>query len=192
MRLTIKSLWVILVAYSLLHLVFFNQGIDGALLLGLLRLEGEPLVLMVFNLMGLMPLAFLLYALSLKNLEKKDYGFIGLGFLTGAFSLAPFLWLTLDKPLKGLKRSFSLLVWAGLILSIITILYGVIYGDISSYYQLFLEDSFIHVMTIDFIVLNILMMLVMVKHAVNPFVEWVPVVGFYQWLLKIKKRSLQK
>lgn len=187
MRLTIKSLWLILVGYSLLHLVFFNQGIEGSLLLGLLRFEGESLVLMVFNLMGLMPLAFLLYALSLKNLEKKHYSFIGLGFLTGAFSLAPFLWLTLDKPLKGIKRSLSLLIWGGLILSIITILYGVIYGDIRSYYQLFLEDSFIHVMTIDFIVLNVLMMIIMVKHAVNPFIEWVPVVGFYQWLLKIKK-----
>mgnify|MGYP001068707648 CR=1 FL=1 len=184
MRLTVKVLWLLLILYTLIHLSFFNQGMSK--LVDLMRFDADPLIIMVFNLMGLIPLAFLIYALIL-NVPRKHYVLIGLGFLTGAFSLAGFLLLHAESPVKKQTMITKCLSYFGLIGSMIIIVYGVIYGDIRAYYEAFLTDSFIHIMTIDFIVLNVLLIITMRKHHLNPFIEWVPVVGFYQWLLKIKQ-----
>lgn len=71
MRKSVLFLYITLIFYTLIHLVFFfsNQGA----LESLLKLEGDPLLLTLFNLLGIYPLAFMIFSIKYMVITKKAW-----------------------------------------------------------------------------------------------------------------------
>ena len=143
-------LYIVFVSYSLISM-FFNRTINLDFL-ALFQLQGDALLVMTFNMLGVFPLYYLLVASTYERQKWFVYLLFGLSFMFGAFATIPGLLLLKgnQKPLsKRQERFFIILPLALLIMSIV----GILFGDISTYFQLFLNDQFVHIMTIDFFIL---------------------------------------
>lgn len=143
-------LYIVFVSYSLISM-FFNRTITLDFL-ALFQLQGDALLVMTFNMLGVFPLYYLLVASTYERQKWFVYLLFGLSFMFGAFATIPGLLLLKgnQKPLsKRQERFFIILPLALLIMSIV----GILFGDISTYFQLFLNDQFVHIMTIDFFIL---------------------------------------
>ena len=130
----------------------------------------NPMVVVLFNLMGLWPLVYASLALS-DGREQTilAWPFVVGSFGFGAFALLPYLALrasTATVPyrlpdtalLKGLNSRW--LGWGVLSLTLILMVYGVVQGDLSTTWQdfchQFSSSQFIHVMSLDFCMLTLL------------------------------------
>jgi hypothetical protein len=149
-----KSLFIIshlfLLAYGIIHSVYFNLG--STFLDELFALNVDPLLFMVFNLLGMIPLAFFLY--FKQNYDLKWFHILILlsGFVLGGFGLGFIIYLMpKTKPLKYSKKP----LWAGFIITLVLLFYGLLFGDINAYIEAFNTDTFVHIMTIDLAVLMI-------------------------------------
>jgi len=143
-------LYIVFVSYSLISM-FFNRTVTLDFL-ALFQLQGDALLVMTFNMLGVFPLYYLLVASTYERQKWFVYLLFGLSFMFGAFATIPGLLLLKgnQKPLsKRQERFFIILPLALLIMSIV----GILFGDISTYFQLFLNDQFVHIMTIDFFIL---------------------------------------
>jgi len=143
-------LYVMFVSYSLISMVS-NRTVSLDFL-ALFQLQGDPLLVMVFNMLGVFPIYYVFVLSTYEKQKSFIYILFGLGFMLGAFAIIPGL-LLLKGNQKSLKpfqeKMFILLPILLLLMSII----GVLFGNISDYIQLFLKDQFVHIMTIDFFVL---------------------------------------
>lgn len=181
MRKGLAVLYLLLIIYSLFHLI--TNFSDGGMLQGLIQNEGDPYLIMVFNLLGLFPLAFILYGLKYLKMSKFDWTFLGLGFMLGGFMLTvPFLKSEL-KP-KPVSKKTHVVALVGMILSILIIGYGVILGDFNAYLDAFNSDSFVHIMTIDFFFLYGLSVYLASKSLKPWGIAFIPVIGFYYLLFQ--------
>ncbi len=168
--------YILLLSYTLYHLLFNSQ--NGSFINDLLQNKADPTLFMVFNLLGLFPLAFILFGLKYLNMNKFTWGFLGLGFMLGGFALAvPFIGGEL-KP-KAVSKKVNIIALIGLIVSILVVGYGLILGDFSQYYDAFITDSFVHIMTIDWIFLYSLSVFLSYKVYKKPYIAFIPVIGFY-------------
>ncbi len=143
-------LYIIFVSYSLISM-FFNRPVTLDFL-ALFQLQGDALLVMTFNMLGVFPLYYLLVVSTYEKQQWYVYVLFGLSFMFGAFATIPGLLLLKgnQKPLsKTQERFFMILPLTLLIMSII----GILFGNISDYFQLFLNDQFVHIMTIDFFIL---------------------------------------
>lgn len=143
-------LYIIFVSYSLISM-FFNRQVTLDFL-ALFQLQGDALLVMTFNMLGVFPLYYLLVASTYERQKWYVYVLFGFSFMFGAFATIPGLLLLKgkQKPLsKTQERFFILLPLTLLIMSIV----GILFGNISDYSQLFLNDQFVHIMTIDFLIL---------------------------------------
>lgn len=122
--------------------------------LSILRFESDPLLISVFNALGILPALFLIERLSrLKPLSLKEKWSYGLSFGLGAFAL---LW-GLDDQLMNIKTKSYRIFHAILMLCLVGILvYGVAFGHLGSYLLVWRNDLFVRIMTLDFFVLVIL------------------------------------
>lgn len=143
-------LYIIFVSYSIISM-FFNRQVTLDFL-ALFQLQGDALLVMTFNMLGVFPLYYLLVASTYERQKWYVYVLFGFSFMFGAFATIPGLLLLKgnQKPLsKTQERFFILLPLTLLIMSIV----GILFGNISDYSQLFLNDQFVHIMTIDFFIL---------------------------------------
>lgn len=140
------------VTYSLVSLAFNREvTLD---FMSLFTFQGDLLLVMVFNMLGVFPIYYILVASTYEKQKAYVYVLYGLSFMFGAFATIPALLLTKgsQKPLSTFqKRGFILLPIMLLLMTII----GILFGDMNDYYQLFLNDQFVHIMTIDFFILLI-------------------------------------
>ncbi|MDY3195720.1 MAG: hypothetical protein RBQ95_02565 [Paracholeplasma sp.] len=178
----LKWAYGLLVSYSLMHLIFFFS--TSSVLVDILKMEADPLVFTVFNLMGLFPLSFLLYALFYETIEKKEYPYFILSFMLGAFALTPYFIKRKEVPsvTKNRPRAFLLVIG---VMSLLLIIYGVILGRVSEYSRAFMSDSFVHIMTFDFLFMIGLSVYLMYPIKKHWYLAFIPVVGFY-YLLSTK------
>lgn len=142
----------IFVLYSLVSLAF-NRPVTLDFL-SLFTFQGDMLLVMVFNMLGVFPIYYILVASTYEKQKTYVYVLYGLSFMFGGFATIPALLLTKgsQKPLTTFqKRGFVLLPMMLLLMTII----GILFGNINDYYQLFLNDQFVHIMTIDFFILLI-------------------------------------
>ncbi|MBN1539326.1 MAG: DUF2834 domain-containing protein [Candidatus Thermoplasmatota archaeon] len=156
-------LWAALILYSL---VFAPGSTDDTLqLLKDLLLDPfgvEPMVLALFNLMGVLPMAYsaiLLFEGREKGL--RSWPFVLGSFFAGAFSIL--LYLGLRRPqrtFRGKKGPLLRILDSrayGVILKLAgvsLIAYGLGAGDPSNFLELFNNNMLVHVMTLDFLILT--------------------------------------
>ncbi|MGB0202889.1 MAG: hypothetical protein ACPF9R_01910 [Acholeplasmataceae bacterium] len=142
----------VFVIYSIVSLAF-NRPVTLDFMT-LFTFQGDMLLVMVFNMLGVFPVYYILVASTYEKQKTYVYGLYGLSFMFGAFATIPALLLTKgsQKPLsKFQKRGFIVLPIMLLLMTIV----GILFGNIRDYYQFFLNDQFVHIMTIDFIILLI-------------------------------------
>lgn len=147
-RIIALTAWVFLVGYGLIYSLFFNPG--STFLADLFSGNADPLAFMVFNLLGMIPLAFLLYFRQYYTLKWFHYLFLLGSFGFGGFATgAIFIWMPEEKPVQENQR----VLIAGLVITMAVIIYGLFFGSLSAYAEAFRNDAFVHVMTVDFFVL---------------------------------------
>lgn len=159
-------LWVGVVSYAFL-LAPPNQPDTFTLIQNLLTgqwSEINPLIVTLFNLMGIWPMIYSCL-LFIDGREQKIpvWPFALASFAVGAFALLPYLALRQPKPeSSGQKNVFLKILdsrWTGVILALGTIAllaYGLSTGDWTDFIQQWQTSRFIHVMTLDFCLLGLL------------------------------------
>lgn len=125
----------------------------------------NPLVIALFNLMGILPMIYVALMLIDGRTQKLSAGlFSAASFAVGAFAILPYLALreSNSKPI-GERSGMIKLVdsrWVGLFLSIGTLVllaYGLTQGDWTDFVQQWQTSRFIHVMSLDFCLLTLLL-----------------------------------
>lgn len=124
----------------------------------------NPLVIALFNIMGVLPLLYSCFLYSDGRMQKLSaWPFAAASFAVGAFALLPYLALRQSQPeFTGQKDGWLKLWdsrWMGGLVAIgaITLLvYGLTQGDWSNFIQQWRTSRFIHVMSLDFCLLCLL------------------------------------
>ncbi len=124
----------------------------------------NPLVVALFNVMGIWPLIYsaLIY-FDGRGQKVRAWPFAAVSFGVGAFALLPYLALRQPNPSftgdKNLLLKFWDSRWTGLVLAIgagVLLVYGLTQGDWSNFIQQWRSDRFIHAMSLDFCLLCLL------------------------------------
>lgn len=181
-RILLMIAYTVLISLALLRVI--SHGFDSPFYGALIKGQADPFGFMVFTLMGLYPLSFLLSNFILKrHMTLTDKILSGLSFAFGAFALLPSYfkpYVRKDRP--DIIRS-TFMVWTGLGLTLMVMVYGFMLGDTSSFFESFFADTLIHIMTLDFITLTFLSVLIASEHT--RFWHWVliPLIGWWAILL---------
>lgn len=165
-RIALGLLWAGFVAYAFL-LAPPNQPDTFELIKDLSTGQWQginPLVVALFNLMGVIPMIYsCLLFLDGRVQKVPAWIFASASFGVGAFALLPYLALRQSNgTFVGEKNWFLKLLdsrWTGAILAlgaIALLLYGITAGDWSNFVQQWRSDRFIHVMSLDFCLLCLL------------------------------------
>ncbi|MBD2103310.1 DUF2834 domain-containing protein [Leptolyngbya sp. FACHB-261] len=159
----------------------------------------NPLVVALFNLMGVWPLIYgCLLFIDGRMQKPPAWPFAGAMLAVGAFALLPYL--ALRKPngefhgAKGLWLKIQDSRWTGVLLglgAVVLLVYGLSNGDWQDFAQQWQTSRFIHVMSLDFCLLCVLFPALlgddMARRGLsNPLVFWgvalVPLLGSAAYL----------
>lgn len=165
-RILFGALWLGLVVYAF-FLAPPNQPDTFSLIQKLSTGQWEginPLVIALFNLMGIWPMIYgCLLFLDGRGQKLPAWPFAAGSFGVGAFALLPYLALRQPNPgFKGEKDGLLKLLdsrWTGAILAfgtVVLLAYGLGLGDWQNFVQQWRTDRFIHVMSLDFCLLCLL------------------------------------
>ncbi len=129
----------------------------------------NPLVVALFNLMGVWPGIYAAVLLTDGRGQKiPAWPFVAGSFALGAFALLPYLALRRPFPRWHGPVSLGLRIWNSRILGAVWLLlsvgflaYGSAWGSWADWWQAFQTSRFIHVMSLDFLLLCILFPLVL-------------------------------
>lgn len=134
----------------------------------------NPLIFSVFNLLGVWPMAFTVLVLEESKLQDFPvWPFILLSFFTGGFVYL--IYFSLRKSVDERLSSTSLQkriekprnMYLLILVTILLLLYGFVFGDLGGYIQSFTKNSLVHVMTIDFLLLSLLFPVLMVDDMIR-------------------------
>jgi len=131
---------------------FFNTYPLDIDLMSLFTFQGDLLLAMVFNMLGVFPILFLSYVLSFEKQPLYVYILFGMGFFFGGFVLLPAL-MTLKPKRKVISKTLTVSYIVLPILLLLMLIAGILFGDITFYMDAFLHNQFVHIMTIDLLVL---------------------------------------
>jgi hypothetical protein len=165
-KLFLGLIWLSFVVYAF----FFappSQPETFDLIINLSKLNIQninPLIVSLFNLMGILPAIYACFLFVDGQGQKLPAWIFILGSLgLGAFVLLPYLALRQDNPVWNGKKSWLIQILenplTGLILTIGTLsllFYGLNNGDWSDFIQQWHNSRFIHVMSLDFCLLCLL------------------------------------
>lgn len=121
----------------------------------------NPAIIALFNLMGVWPMVYACLAL-IDGVGQKipAWPFVAASFAVGAFAILPYLALRASNPtFEGSKTKLLGLLdspWLGRMLAIASLVllgYGLLYGDWHNFAQQWQTSQFIHVMSLDFCLL---------------------------------------
>lgn len=178
MRRFAQGLYIFLVLYGLIYTFFFD--VPTTFLAQIFAGDADPLAGMVFNFLGLIPLALLLYFLRYYQLKWFHYVILLSSFVLGGFASGLIFFFFPEE--RKEEKPMRLAAILGLVLSLLTLVTGFA-GSFESFTQLFIEDSFVHVMTIDFFVL-FGFYLALPKYKKSPWQATFVIGMFYQLLDK--------
>jgi hypothetical protein len=159
----------------------------------------NPLVIALFNLMGILPI---IYACVLfidgRGQKIKAFPFAIASFAVGAFAILPYLALRQPNPeFSGTKDVLIKILdsrWTGIFLTlgtIILLVFGISQGDWNDFIQQWQINRFIHVMSLDFCFLCLLFSTLLGddlarRQIKNPIIFWVvtliPLLGTLTYL----------
>jgi hypothetical protein len=125
----------------------------------------NPVVIALFNLMGILPMAYAaLILIDGKNQQLPAGLFCAASFAVGAFAILPYLALREPNsmPITDRNKLIKLVDsrWLGVLLSIgaVTLVsYGISQGDWADFIQQWQTSRFINVMSLDFCLLSLLL-----------------------------------
>lgn len=142
--------YIIFIIYTVFVLSIFNgTTLD---LSKLFLFEGDWLLIMIFNSLGILPIYYILFLSKFKKQKWYVYVLFVLGFMFGAFAIVPGLLLLKREKNNSSKIKQILFIILPIIL-ILMLFSGLVFGNLSYYFDLFLSDSFVNIMTIDYIFL---------------------------------------
>ncbi|OUL20715.1 DUF2834 domain-containing protein [Nostoc sp. 106C] len=146
----------------------------------------NPLVIALFNIMGIWPLIYSAVVFIDGRVQKiPAWPFASVSFVVGAFALLPYLALREpNKQFVGQKNAFLKLLDSrvtGVFLTVATVIlvaYGLRAGDWENFVQQWHTSRFIHVMSLDFCFLSLLFPSLlgddMARRSwINPLLFWV-------------------
>jgi hypothetical protein len=124
----------------------------------------NPLVIALFNLMGVLPLLYGCFLYSDGRMQKiPAWVFAIASFGVGAFVILPYLALRQPNPLFAGEKNWWLKLWDSRITggfiatgAIVLLIYGITQGNWSDFVQQWQTSRFIHVMSLDFCLLCLL------------------------------------
>lgn len=124
----------------------------------------NPLVVALFNIMGVMPMIYGCFVFLDGRVQKLPaWIFASASFAVGAFALLPYLALRQPNGTFVGEKNWLLKVldsrWTGGALAlgaIVLLIYGITQGDWGNFVQQWRTDRFIHVMSLDFCLLCLL------------------------------------
>jgi hypothetical protein len=205
--------WLGFVGYAL-WLAPGERGGSDPIFIDLIQMRNqEPSLMVMFSLLGIFPMAYACLLLRSDRLRVPAWPFVLGSFGLGAFALLPyFIWSAfstkhysgaIDRPVRTSSRilrllSNRLLLGALLCGTVALMGYGLLAGDRSIYVESFQQSQFVHVMTIDFVVLTALSIYAISldasKRAVSRSWRWVgllPIIGIftYLWLTRTTEQN---
>lgn len=160
-------LWIGFVSYAFLLAPPDNPEATLALITNLStgKIEGiNPLIVAIFNLMGIWPLIYCcVLFVDGRGQKIPAWLFAVLSFGIGAFALLPYLALREPNPQFIGKKSLLIKLldsrWTGILLTLgaaALVAYGLAKGDWADFIKQWQTQRFIHVMTLDFCMLSLL------------------------------------
>ena len=166
-KIVFGSLWVAFVSYAFLFAPPDQpNNLELIISLSTGKWTGiNPLVVALFNLMGILPMIYAALMLIDGKTQKLRAGLFSAGsFAVGAFAILPYLALreSNSRPI-GERNGMIKLVdsrWLGVLLSIGAVIllgYGITQGDWADFVQQWQTSRFIHVMSLDFCLLTLLL-----------------------------------
>ncbi|MEM6792246.1 MAG: hypothetical protein AAF928_16045 [Myxococcota bacterium] len=188
--------WLLLVSWAV-FVAPAGDGGDADRVVAWFQLDGPPLVVALFNLMGVWPLLYAAVLLRDPPQRVPAWPFVVLSFATGAFALLPYLalrrWGVASRPDLGKVRAAMTGrgLAGGLLLAATALMAaGIGWGDLRSLAELAPRSGLVTTMTADFVVLTVAWWLVLHddvrRHGGPAWAAWlgvVPVVGAPVWLL---------
>jgi len=188
--------WLALIAWAV-FVAPAGDGQDPTRIVRWLQLDGPPLLVAIFNLLGVWPLVYGAVLLRDPPQRVPAWPFVGLSFATGAYALLPYLilrtWGTPGRAELGRVRSVMTgRAMAGglLIASLALVGGGLALGDFASLAEEAPRSGLVTTMTADFVVVTITwwaLLLDDVRRHDGP--AWsaalgaIPIVGAPLWLL---------
>lgn len=181
-RFILLIIWLGFILYS----VFLAPEGNGPYLSELLTMNHpDPSLLAMFSLLGVFPAVFAILLLRDDSGSVPAWPFVVGSFLLGAFSLLPYFILNKNKERSNrtpnkVSRFLQLrglsIVLIGLAFGLMV--YGLLAGDATIYQKAFLESNFVHVMTIDFLVLTGLSIVALRdRDGVAGWIGLLPIIG---------------
>ena len=198
------------IAFSLIWLGFLSYGFllappddpnTSQLIARLINFEVEginPLIIAIFNLMGVLPLMYApLLLMDGKGQKLPAWVFMIFSFGVGAFALLPYLAFR-QPEFKNWENNWSLkLLDSRLINLLLVVLFlvifslGILEGDWNDFIKQWQTSRFIHVMSLDFCLLILLFPALLLddlnRRQLNqsPFFQtiiWIPLIGTFLYL----------
>ncbi|MFC0525060.1 hypothetical protein ACFFGV_15880 [Pontibacillus salicampi] len=166
------ALWLLFISYA-----FFLAPIEGGKDVFLQHLFSaqytDPLLMTVFSLLGIWPAVYCILLLENDRASIPAWPFALGSFVAGAFTILPYFVFHIEKRRvknRTPERARLFLSNRGLyilllLLTVVLMAFGLYYGDVNVYADMFMQSRFVHVMTIDFIVLTLLSMVAIAHHA---------------------------
>jgi len=179
-------IWLAFVAYAWVWAPGKPLGSDPVFKELITLQSKEAWLMTVFSWLGIFPAVFACLLLNTPANERGSripvWPFVLLSFGLGAFALIPYFALSSPRrsrsghehPHFGYRRNSGVGRIAGhklthgilLLLTLGTTLYGFTQGHLAVYMEAFRQSSFVHIMTIDFVVLTLLSVLAIHRDAV--------------------------
>jgi len=174
-KIVFSSMWLLLVGYGVAFGIYginasakeaFQQDLDLIINMSILEWDGiNPILIAVFFIMGIFPLlygAFILF--DSKKQPVSPVPFFATSFGLGAFALLPYFVLRQRDTNWDNRKSLLLKALDSRLVAIISstsilafIIWGVVNGNWSNFVEQWHTSQFVHVMTIDFCTLSILL-----------------------------------
>lgn len=154
LRTAAVAVWVLLALYLGLFSPPEHPEL-GAYLLELATFRGNPVEVMIFQMMGLWPLAYLRLLIHERG-RPPAWPFVVASFAVGAFALLPYLALQPTPPERGRPWGWQRSWWlSGFLLAgfFALAVYGLGWGRFDELVERFQKVRFLNVMTLDFLTL---------------------------------------
>ena len=172
-KLTFGSIWLSLVIYSVVFTIdkamsssseAFQQDLDLIINMSILKWEGiNPIIIAIFFIMGIFPLVYGAFILFDRQDKISPYPFFATSFGLGAFTLLPYFALRQPDTTRQKENSLllkfidsRLLAIVSLVSMVAFVVWGIVKGDWSDFINQWHHSQFVHIMTIDFCLLSLL------------------------------------
>lgn len=178
-------LWLSLVVYTIIYVLFIQA--DSMLFISILQGEADPFAASFFNLMGLVPIYFLIDYLCFQPHSKWGILPFLLGFVGGAFSiLLGFQKASITH--RPFTKWMQFILVTLMILTAVIMTQGLWFGNPVLYVQQFLSDSLVGIMTVDFLVLYAWSIYRSKQLFRNWYLASIPIIGFGLLMLLNQRR----